>query len=388
MNKIENIANNFNIEGKLIEIKELGGGNINRTFLLTFFNQGSIDRYIFQRINTTVFNEPHNLMQRIEQVTTHMKNKQTNGAQVLQVIKTNENNTLHVINDNGSVEYWRVYEQIKDAISYNDMSEVPSGIKEEVSFKIGQAFGNFLKLVSDYPEDGLKDPIDNFHNTEYIYQEFLKDVQRDPVKRVANCQDEIDFVIQREKLYYLLNELHKKGLIPKRLNHNDTKINNVLICWETNCSSVIDLDTVMPGMLSDPADALRSLINEAGEEVKDLSLIEINFDILKSFIEGYASETYNVFNEIEINNIGNALHIISLELGMRFLNDYINGDVYFRVNPKIQDHNLQRAKVQFQLAKKIEQNKKTIEEVIYSVYANAKNQEKAKQYILDNKKSS
>jgi len=153
----------------------------------------------------------------------------------------------------------------------------------------------------------------------------------------------------------------------------------ILINLEDSTTSVIDLDTVMPGILTDPADALRSLINEAGEEEKDLNKIKINIPILESFIDGYASETYDIFNEYEINNIGNALHIITLELGMRFLNDYINGDVYFKTNPNIENHNLHRARVQFKLAEEIEINKELIDLTINSTYNKYINKPKIKE---------
>lgn len=383
MKKIEEIARMFSIEGKLVEIKELSGGNINSTYSLSFINEGKRNQYIFQRINTQVFKEPEILMQRIEKVTNHMKQNQNNGAQILQVVNTNDDKSYHICHSRNKPEYWRVYKQITNAISYNDMSEVPSLIKDEVPYIIGQAFGNFLRLVSDYPEDGLRDPIEHFHDTEYIYNEFTNDIKTNKAGRVSNCQEEIDFINQRQNFYPLFNNLVKEGKIKKRLNHNDTKINNVLICWESGHTSVIDLDTVMPGILSDPADALRSLINEAGEEEFNLDLITINFDILKSFIEGYASETADIFTETEIKNIANALHIITLELGMRFLKDYVNGDTYFKVNPKIKNHNLHRAKVQLKLAYEIEKHKKYIEDIIISTYQKELENKQGKSFSLN-----
>ncbi len=369
LNKFKKITKEFNINGELIDVKELGGGNIHSTYILTFKNNDDEKRYIFQQINTSVFTEPYKLMNMIESVTEHMNKNQDNGAPVLHVVKTKKNKNLSVFRGEYNTEYWRAYDHIGNCISFNDMNEIKEEEKLDVARLVGKSYGNFLKLLSDYPVRKLEETIPNFHNTEKRWIDFIDDVENDVVGRVDSVSKEIVFLLKRQKHYSLLNRLVNENKIPLRANHNDTKINNILINLEQGTTSVIDLDTVMPGTLSDPADALRSLINEAGEETKNLNDVNINMDILSSFIDGYASETHDIFNEYEINNIGNALYIITLELGMRFLNDHINGDVYFKTNSNIENHNLKRAQVQFKLAEEIENNKDLIDETIKSTYS-------------------
>lgn len=372
INKFKKISTNFDISGDLIDVKELDGGNIHGTYVLTFKENDKDKRYIFQQINTSVFAEPFKLMNMIESITDHMNKNQKNGSQVLHVVKTKNNRNLHVFRGDYSNEYWRAYNHIKDCISYNDMNEVPKEDKLSVARLVGKSYGNFLNLLSDYPVEKLEDTIPDFHNTEKRWSDFLEDVEKDVYGRVESVSKEIVFLLKRRKQYALLNKLVNENKIPLRANHNDTKINNVLINLKEGTTSVIDLDTVMPGILSDPADALRSLINEAGEETKNLDKVNINMDILESFIDGYASETHSIFNEEEIKNIGNSLHIITLELGMRFLNDHINGDVYFKTDPNIENHNLIRSKVQLKLAEEIEKNKHNIDNIIKSTYSKYK----------------
>lgn len=372
INKFKKISNNFDIGGDLIDVTELDGGNIHGTYVLTFKEDEKYNKYIFQQINTSVFTEPFKLMNMIESITDHMNKNQNNGSQVLHVVKTKNNRNLHVFRGEYNTEYWRVYNHIKNCISYNDMNEVPEEDKLSVARLVGKAYGNFLSLLSDYPVEKLEETIPNFHNTEKRWSDFLEDVEKDVYERVESVSKEIVFLLKRRKQYALLNKLVNENKIPVRPNHNDTKINNVLINLKEGTTSVIDLDTVMPGILSDPADALRSLINEAGEETRNLDEVNINMDILESFIDGYASETHSVFNEEEIKNIGNSLHIITLELGMRFLNDHINGDVYFKTDPNIENHNLIRSQVQLKLADEIEKNKDNIDNIINSTYSKYK----------------
>lgn len=360
---IKQIAENFKLPGEIVAIEENHTGNINKTFIVSVKNNEEIKKYILQKINTTVFNEPYLLMQNIESVTNYYKKylKLHHGdteRETLSVIKTKRGLNLY---RNYNDEYFRMYNYVDDAVTY-DKSE-----SAEMFHNVGIAFGRFVKVLNKYPMDKLSETIPNFHNSSVRLKDFLRDVKRDPCDRVKEVLHEIVYIIQRYDELGTIVDLLDKGKIPYRVTHNDTKINNVLIDKKTNeAICVIDLDTVMPGSaLYDFGDAIRSGASTAVEDEKDLSKVTINMEYYRSFTEAYLSETKDILTETEIDYLPLSCKIITLELAMRFLNDYINGDTYFKCN--YETHNLDRARNQLKLVSEMELNFEEMEKIVRDI---------------------
>lgn len=228
--KIEEIAQKFRLKGQIIEIKENNVGNINRTYIITTNDNDKKYKYVLQKINTIVFNEPYLLMQNIENVTEYYKaylkkNNEDTERGTLSVIRTKNNINLYRTK---SDEYYRMYNYVDNAKTY-DKSE-----NAEMFYNVGKAFGHFVKVLNGYPMDKLTETIPNFHNSKVRLGDFLKDVKKDPCNRVKDVLSEIVYIIQRQDELSSIVDLMSKGEIPQRVTHNDTKINNVLIDEKTN----------------------------------------------------------------------------------------------------------------------------------------------------------
>ena len=350
---LEKILENFNIDGKLIEIKENNSGNINNTYIASFLmNDGTIKKYLIQKINTTVFTEPYKLMKNIDGVTSYLKKQlikeEDNEHRVLEVIKTKDNRLLCYVDDDGERDYYRIYEYIDNAISYDQ------SVDPEIVYNTGKAFGNFQKLLRNYPINRLTETIKDFHSTDKRYQKLIEDIKIDSEGRVLEVAPEIVFILMREDIYSSITESLGTEELPYRVTHNDTKVNNVLMNKETgDYLAVIDLDTVMPGsLLFDYGDGVRSTASTAKEDETDLSKVSLDMDLFKAYTDGYLSEMAPYLTYEELSLMGESIRIIALELAIRFLNDYINGDTYFKTSyPK---HNLDRARNQLALVQDIE----------------------------------
>ena len=353
MIEIKKIISKFNINGKLIDIRTNNSGNINNTYVVTFkMEDGSIRKYLIQKINTTVFTEPYKLMKNIEGVTSYLKKQMLKESdtqhQVLEIIKTKDNKSLCYIEENGERDYYRIYEYIENAVTY-DCSTDP-----EIVYNTGKAFGNFQKLLRNYPMSRLTETIKDFHNTDKRYKKLLEDIKIDSEGRVMDVAPEIVFILMREDIYSLITEELGTEEIPYRVTHNDTKVNNVMMNKDTgDFLAVIDLDTVMPGsMLFDYGDGVRSTASTAKEDETDLSKVSLNLELFEAYTKGYLSEMAPYITYEELSLMGESIRIITLELAIRFLNDYINGDTYFKTN--YEKHNLDRARNQLALVKDIE----------------------------------
>ncbi len=378
---MKKIVEQFDIPGELKGIKENHSGNINNTYIATFVDEDGIERkYLIQKINTTVFTEPYKLMKNIEGVTHYLKRQMSKEEdqehKVLEVIKTKKNKLLCFVNNNGEREYYRIYNFIDNAVSY-DCSVDPN-----IVFYAGKAFGNFQKLLRNYPMQGLEETIKDFHSTDKRYRRLIKDIKIDSQGRVEKVAPEIVFLLMREDCYSAITKKLGTPEIPLRVTHNDTKVNNVLMNKDTgDYMAVIDLDTVMPGsLLFDYGDGIRSTASTAKEDETDLSKVHLNMDLFKAYTDGYLSEMAPYITEEELSLMGESIKIITLELAIRFLNDYINGDTYFKTT--YPQHNLDRARNQIALVKEIEKNMDLINDYIMESYLKYKNSEKAKQKRL------
>lgn len=354
---LEEIISNFQFKGKLYEQKQHHVGNINDTFILTFIDGDKKNKYIVQRINHKVFTQPEKLMDNMVAITKHISNKvKEAGGDVsresLTLVKTVDNKYFYKTQ---SGNYYRAFPFIRNAKTYMK-------VENEVHiYEAGKALGKFQKQLSDFKADELFEVIKDFHNTPVRYLDFEKAIEEDKADRVKLAMNEIKFIMDRKKELSKLTDLLEEGKLPLRVTHNDTKFNNIMIDDETGKAiCVIDLDTVMPGLsLYDFGDAIRSGCSTATEDETDLDKITIDLNLYKKFVEGVFEECKDTLNDYEIENIAFSAKLITIELAMRFLTDYLNGDVYFKVNSDT--HNLERTRNQLKLAFDMEEKMEEME---------------------------
>lgn len=374
---INKILDNYNIKGNLINIKEDNTGNINKTYIITFINNGIEYKYLVQQINTNVFNNPYILMENILGVTNYLKEQMIlnndNNHKVLEIIKTKDNNPMcYIYDDKGIKRYYRIYKYIDNSISYD------KSFNKDIVYNTGKAFGNFQKLLNNYPMNSLNETIKDFHDTKKRYDKLIKDINNLSNDRVKEAYQEIEFIIKHENICNLIINKLNNNTIPYRVTHNDTKVNNVLMNKETlDYLAVIDLDTVMPGsMLFDYGDGIRSTACTCLEDEHDLTKVKIDLELFESYTRGYLSEISNCITQEELNLMAKSIEIITLELAIRFLNDYINGDTYFKVEYNKQ--NLYRTKAQLALVKDIETKLDYMDSFIKKCYKQNTNIKKLK----------
>lgn len=374
---INKILDNYNIKGKLINIKEDNTGNINKTYIITFINNDIEYKYLVQQINTNVFNDPYILMENILGVTNYLKEQMIlnndNNHKVLEIIKTKDNNPMcYIYDDKGIKRYYRIYKYIDNSISYD------KSFNKDIVYNTGKAFGNFQKLLNNYPMNSLNETIKDFHDTKKRYDKLIKDINNLSNDRVKEAYQEIEFIIKHQTICDLIINKLNNNIIPYRVTHNDTKVNNVLMNKETlDYLAVIDLDTVMPGsMLFDYGDGIRSTACTCLEDEHDLTKVKIDLELFESYTRGYLSEISDCITQEELNLMAKSIEIITLELAIRFLNDYINGDTYFKVEYNKQ--NLYRTKAQLALVKDIETKLDYMDSFIKKCYKQNTNIKKLK----------
>ena len=349
-NSIKGILPKFAFEGKYKDVLEFTSGNVNNTYRLTYELNDQIIYYTLQHINSYVFKDPASVMRNIEHVTGHIRaSLVANGVdphrRVLELVPTRDGKYLYVDPKGG---FWRAYIFITGVTPY-DMPQKPVHV-----FETGRAFGEFQKLLSNFPAEELTETIPNFHNTTRRFYTFVASVAEDKAGRIKGIEEEIDFFFDHRRLMNSVVSLLESGKLQPRVTHNDTKINNVLIDDETDKAiCVIDLDTVMPGSsLYDYGDAIRFCANTAAEDEPDVSKISLDMEKFRLFTEGFLSEVKGFLPDDEVRMLPIGALVITCELAMRFLTDYIDGDLYFKVN--YPDHNLVRARAQIALLKDME----------------------------------
>ncbi|NLJ89769.1 MAG: aminoglycoside phosphotransferase family protein [Clostridiales bacterium] len=347
---IEDVISQFEIEGRLLRYERYGNGHINDTFVVVFEDKEGPKRFILQSINTNVFKEPDKLMSNIVRVTNFLREevKKAGGdetREVLNVINTKDDNYFYV-DIEGS--YWRMYLFIEDAMCLESVT------RPEDFYQSGVAFGRFQKLLSDFDASSLHEVIPDFHNTPLRFERFLEAVKEDKCNRVKDVKDEIDFFISRKEDMEICKQYQDEGKLPLRVTHNDTKLNNVMIDNKTGKGlCVIDLDTVMPGLsIFDFGDSIRFGANTALEDEKDLSKVSLDLSLFEQYVKGYLEGCQGSLTDIEISMLPYGVKTMTLECGMRFLMDYIEGDIYFRIHRP--EHNLDRCRTQMALVRDME----------------------------------
>lgn len=323
-----------------------GNGHINDTYIIQ-----DIKKYILQKINTDVFKKPEKLMDNVAAVTDYIKKKIIGEGgdpdrETLTVIRTVDGKSYYKAQD-GS--YFRMYNFVDNAVSYDT-------IKDPIQFYYAaKAFGRFQRMLSDFPVNILDETIPNFHNTRSRFFDFQAAVAKDVSGRLQNVEKEVQFALEREKYADVVNDAMQDGSVPVRVTHNDTKLNNVLLDPDTNAGvCVIDLDTVMPGSaLFDFGDAIRFGANHGAEDDKNLDNVYCDLTLFEQFTKGFLEEVGPSLTEKEIELLPFSAVLITYECGMRFLGDYLNGDVYFKTHYSA--HNLDRARAQFKLVADMEE---------------------------------
>lgn len=334
-----------------------GNGHINDTYLVQ-----TEPRCILQRINTNVFPRPYDVMENIVAVTAHLREKiaQAGGnpaRETLTVISTPDGRTCV---PDGAGNVFRVYLYI-DAVSY-DIPKTPDQM-----YRAAAAFGRFQKMLADFPADTLHEVIEGFHDTPCRYEQLRAAVERDAASRVALVPDELAFARSYQDRVRIVRDRLADGRIPLRVTINDTKFNNVLFDRDTDdFVAVIDLDTVMPGsVLYDFGDALRCGASTAAEDETDLSRVSFDCDVYRTFAQGYLEEICPVLTPDEIELLPFSVLLLTYECGIRFLADYLNGDVYFKTH--YPNHNLDRARNQFALVRDIERKLPELERITSAI---------------------
>ncbi len=352
----------FDFVGEVYEIiAPYGEGHINDTIAVrTKDDEGVVRRYIIQHVNKNVFPRPDQVMENIAGVTSHLRKKIiANGGdpkrETLNVIPTKDGKHFY-LDDEG--KHWRAYDFIEDTVTLQQARNADD------FYNAARAFGRFQLLLSDYPAETLFETIANFHHTPTRYQTFLKAVERDDVGRVASAQTEIDFLIKREGDMSILVDLLDGGKLPLRVTHNDTKLNNILMDKDSGEGiCVVDLDTVMPGLAAyDFGDAIRFGASTALEDEQDLSKVEMSLELFEAYTKGYLEVAGESLTEKEKETLTWGSKIITMEIGMRFLTDYLEGDTYFKIQRP--EHNLDRARTQFKLVAQMEEKWEQMEEIV------------------------
>lgn len=361
--ELKSIINSFRITGEPVSFTAITDGHINRTYKVTVENGGETEKYLLQKINTFVFKNPDELMHNIFSVTDFLREKiRKNGGdesrETLTFLKTKDGRN-YLKTENG--ECWRCYIFVDDAYALNSIDS------PEIFYETGRAFGIFQNLLSDYPIDTLFETIPDFHNTEKRYENLENAIKNDRAGRVKTVENEIEFIRKRKDDTHLFTDLIKKNELPVRVTHNDTKLNNILFDKTTNKGiCVIDLDTVMPGLsLYDFGDCIRYGASTAKEDEKDLSLVSIDLELFEAYAKGYLETAGKTLTQKEKELLAVSSKILTLELAIRFLEDYLNGDEYF--NTDYPDHNLARTRTQLKLVEDIENKLPQMEEIIKKV---------------------
>lgn len=340
----------FAIDGGVKEIRPYGNGHINDTFLAVFQTGDGEKRYILQRMNHNIFKNPPLLMENVVGVTDYLRKAiLTQGGdpdrETLNVVRTLEGKSYY--EDEGH-SFWRVFLFVEGTLCLEKV-ESPKDF-----YNGGAAFGNFQRMLAEYPAGELHETIPDFHNTPSRFQDFRRALEADRAGRAALVRPEIEFALSREEETSVLTDLLKKGELPLRVTHNDTKLNNILFDRATGRAlCVIDLDTVMPGLsLYDFGDSIRFGASTGAEDERDLSRIELDLELFEAFTEGYLKGCGGKLTRREIEMFPMGAKLMTYECGIRFLGDFLEGDVYFKVHRE--NHNLDRARTQFKLVADME----------------------------------
>ena len=358
--KLQQICKLFCIEHTYIGFETIQMGNVNKTYKVNFQKaDGTPKSYLVQNVNTYAFRDPVGLMENIDGVTEHIRQK-CPGQTALHFHHTAERRTYVNEGDN----FWRMTNYIP-SVTFNSTKD------KDILRNAGMAFGEFQNQLADFDIARLHETIPNFHNTRKRYETFVASVEADKAGRAAEVREEIQWLLSVQDTACKLTDLQKSGKLPLRVTHNDTKINNVLFDPEDgHALVVIDLDTVMPGLMGhDFGDAIRFAANFVEEDCREFEKAGVDMDVFRAFAEGFLSKTAEAMTESEVDTLALSCFVLAAELATRFLADYLDGDLYFNI--RYPDHNLVRARCQIALAKdmlnKMDEMEKIVRECVGAV---------------------
>lgn len=358
---IDEVISHFATEGRLKEIQPYGNGHINDTFLLTCGTDDSrTKRYILQRMNSSIFKNPCRLMENVVNITEYLRKVILSQGgdpdrETLNVIRTLDGASYH---EDENHNFWRVFLFIEDTLCL-EMAESPGDFYDS-----GAALGNFQRMLADYPAEKLHETIPDFHDTPSRFMAFQRAVQEDKLGRAAQAKAEITFALAREGDTPVLTDLLQAGKLPLRVTHNDTKLNNILFDKTTGKAlCIVDLDTVMPGLsLYDFGDSIRFGASTGAEDEPDLSRVELDLTLFEAFTEGFLKGCAGSLTPEEIRLLPMGAKLMTYECGIRFLADFLEGDIYFRIHRE--NHNLDRARTQLKLVADMEKKWVQMAEIV------------------------
>jgi len=359
MVELQTITSNFKIVGITNNITPLGEGMINTTYLVKI--KDATTEYVLQKINHTIFRDVDMLQSNIKRITDHIRHKLIESGETdierktLTIIPALDGKLYYY---DGS-DYWRMTLMIPDSKTYE-------AVTPEYAFFAGKAFGNFQSLLADIPGEPLGETIPDFHNMEFRLQQFRDAVKQNTAGRLEEVKEMVIEIEKRANEMCQCQDLYRVGKLPKRINHCDTKVNNMLFDKDGKVLCVIDLDTAMPGfVMSDFGDFMRTAGNTGKEDDVNPDNVSFNMDIFKAYTQGYLESAKSFLTDLEINLLPFGAKLMTYMQLTRFLADYLNGDTYYKISNPL--HKLQRSKAQFKLLQSIEANYMEMQRFIVSI---------------------
>jgi hypothetical protein len=349
---VRSVLEQFPLAGEFVQAAPYGHGHINDTYAAEFRGDNGMTRYILQRVNHTIFKDVPRLMENIQRVTEHLRGKfaawpgHAPDQETLTIIPTRDGKNHH---RDAQGNFWRVYVFLEGAHTV-ELVESPAQACEAA-----KAFGRFQRLLADLPAPRLHDTIPDFHHTVKRFQALERAIEKDVRNRAAKAREQLEFAGARKGMAGVLLEPLAAGRLPERITHNDTKINNVMLRdRDGSGSAVIDLDTVMPGLvLYDFGDQVRTSTCTGTEDEQDLAKVVFRLELFDALVCGYMEEARGFLTPVEMDHLVVSGPLITFEIGIRFLTDYLEGDVYFKTRSA--EHNLERARTQFARVRAMEQ---------------------------------
>jgi Ser/Thr protein kinase RdoA (MazF antagonist) len=353
------ILSQFQLGEQAADLELFGNGHINDTYKVV--TEQNEPKYILQRINHYIFKDVDMLQNNIRIVTFHIRKKLKAAGEpdidrkVLTFLPAKNGQYYYFENDS----YWRVCQYIVESVTYDV-------VNPELAFETGKSFGRFQSMLADIPDGTLGETIPKFHNMEFRLEQFEDAVKANSAGRLDEVRNLVDEIKSRSEKFCIQEELFRKGLLKKRINHCDTKVNNVLFDENGHTLCVIDLDTVMPGyVLSDIGDFIRTACNTGAEDDENLDNIKVNLEIFKAYTRGYMETAKEFLTPLEIELLPYGGRLLTYMQTVRFLTDYLDGDKYYKIHsPK---HNLQRAKAQFKFLQELESHAEEMDAFVKSL---------------------
>lgn len=359
--KLLEVSRLFRIDYEYLGYETIKSGNVHHTYKVNFrLPDGKPKSFLVQNVNTYAFRNPVGLMDNIDKITEHIRAKNP-GQLALHFHHTADRKTYVEDGEN----FWRMTNYVH-SVTFNTSSDY------QILWNTGKAFGEFQNNLSDFDPNNMIETIPGFHNTRQRYDKLEQSIRDDIMGRASAVQDEINFLMSVKERACTLTDMQKAGLLPLRVTHNDTKINNVLFDPETGKSMiVIDLDTVMPGVMGhDFGDAIRFAANFVEEDCPECAKAGVNMEVFRAFADGFLSMTVDTMTQTEIETLALSCFVLAAELSTRFLADYLDGDKYFKI--AYPEHNLVRTRCQIALAKDMLKKMDEMEQIVRECVAVAK----------------